>query len=61
MTAEDALSILQRGEGHGYIAWDNDLCMPDIRSGTIVLDGEFSEHELLAILALLRCSREQAE
>lgn len=58
MTSADALSILQQPEGQGYIAWDNDRCMPDVHTGTVVLDGAFSEQELSALLVFFKNVRE---
>jgi len=50
MTHAEALSILQQVDGHGFIGWDEAQSIPDVSTGTIVLDGAFSEQELRALL-----------
>ena len=61
MTAEEAISVLQQSEGQGYVGWDEERCIPDVRNGTIVLDGAFSARELEAMLVFFSDSRERGE
>ena len=61
MTSAEAISVLHQSEGQGYIAWDSERGIPDVRNGTVVLDGSFSEQELCAILAFFRTPRGQDE
>ena len=48
-TMNEAIALL-RGHG-GWIAWDPALDEPQIVSGQITLDGQFSKAELQALVA----------
>jgi len=61
MTSTEALSILQQADGHGHIGWNAENNIPDVHTGTIVLDGEFSEQELRALLVFFTASDEPVE
>lgn len=61
MTSAEALSIPQESGEQGYIGWDNDRCMPDVSTGTVVLDGAFSEKDLRALLVFFSASRQSAQ
>lgn len=50
MTKEEARKVLRESDGQAYIGWDDERDGPYTRTGEVLLDGEFSKQELLALL-----------